>query len=344
MDGRLHVYDPKPSRGLTLFEYKLHLQHTRPATNVLLFIGGMFDNYLQPTYTSDLARTITASGRWSMMHVQLSSAGTQFGTGSLDKDIEQIGAAVKWIRDYVGRERQGSDHAVNVVLMGHSTGCQDAMHYLIAPGTRPAVQGVILQAPVSDREALLDTVRSKPHLKTVYDDLVRIAEAIPDSERNWTLLPLSSTKNFWGPVPMTASRFLSLASPRSPDTPGGPDELFSSDLSDRFLRDTFGKNLHTTREERGGQILILISGADEHMPASIDKEILLRRWTDAFDDGKKMDVHPASAVVKGAKHDVGTDEKVRKDFLDRVQRYLEDVVGTGDDGVEGLVEGIRGKI
>jgi hypothetical protein len=37
--------------------------------------------------------------------------------------------------------------------MGHSTGCQDIMTYLLSDPPLTPINGVILQAPVSDREA-----------------------------------------------------------------------------------------------------------------------------------------------------------------------------------------------
>lgn len=45
-----------------------------------------------------------------------------------------------------------------VVVMGHSTGSQDVIHYLSSPQSdderRPEVDGGIMQAPASDREGL----------------------------------------------------------------------------------------------------------------------------------------------------------------------------------------------
>lgn len=43
------------------------------------------------------------------------------------------------------------------MLLGHSTGCQDVMEYLTGIGheKRPAIDGAIIQAPASDREAIV---------------------------------------------------------------------------------------------------------------------------------------------------------------------------------------------
>jgi hypothetical protein len=53
--------------------------------------------------------------------------------------------------------REGTAGKSTIVLMGHSTGTQDIMTYLLTPHPHPptiAINGAILQAPVSDRQAL----------------------------------------------------------------------------------------------------------------------------------------------------------------------------------------------
>lgn len=42
----------------------------------------------------------------------------------------------------------------DILLIGHSTGCQDALFYMRHGEHRSDVRGVVLQAPVSDREYL----------------------------------------------------------------------------------------------------------------------------------------------------------------------------------------------
>jgi len=48
-----------------------------------------------------------------------------------------------------------------IVLMGSSTGCQDVMEYLTGANAakRPRIDGGILQAPVSDREAIIMSMK-----------------------------------------------------------------------------------------------------------------------------------------------------------------------------------------
>lgn len=102
MDVRLHTYHP--TRSLLLLEY-IPTSTSTPRSklsqppNVLLFIGGMYDNFRSPLYVDDIAAlfpsdvadptdaTESVGQRWSVFHVQLSSAGRAFGIGGLDRDV-----------------------------------------------------------------------------------------------------------------------------------------------------------------------------------------------------------------------------------------------------------------
>jgi pimeloyl-ACP methyl ester carboxylesterase len=68
------------------------------------------------------------------------SAYTAFGQTSLDTDVADLAALVAHLRSTTR----------TVVIMGHSTGSQDVLHYLTR--SRTPVEGGIMQAPVSDRE------------------------------------------------------------------------------------------------------------------------------------------------------------------------------------------------
>ena len=104
MDVRLHTYHP--TRVLLLLEYiPTSTSTSTPKStlsqppNVLLFIGGMYDNFRSPRYVDDIAklfpRDVAGIGgvgddvaqKWSVFHVQLSSAGRAFGIGGLDRDV-----------------------------------------------------------------------------------------------------------------------------------------------------------------------------------------------------------------------------------------------------------------
>lgn len=90
----------------------------------------------------------------------------------------------------------GSD-ADSFLLIGHSTGCQDAVFYMKhgRPDLRKRVVGVVLQAPVSDREQL-ETLPGT-------EGFVKEARARGGGGE---LMPVEVTD-----APITAARFLSLA-------------------------------------------------------------------------------------------------------------------------------------
>ena len=79
MEGILHAYIKKPA--LNLFEYTPRhptTSSTLPTTppNILLFIGGLYDNFSSPPYLIDLAQLFPRHNdqQWALKHVQLSSA------------------------------------------------------------------------------------------------------------------------------------------------------------------------------------------------------------------------------------------------------------------------------
>lgn len=97
--------------------------------------------------------------------------------------------------------------------MGHSTGSQDILHYLYRPNPhtsalafdpslqhvkRPVLDGAIMQAPVSDREAVLSVLkdgfdeRSASELQAVYYQIKAIAKdaALREDQSIDTILPV----------------------------------------------------------------------------------------------------------------------------------------------------------
>lgn len=226
-----------------------------------------------------------------------------------------------------------------MVIMGHSTGSQDVLHYLHAPNpfphdpkfekglqhlTRPQVDGAIMQAPVSDREAVLNTVRGSNEARGAYDQLVDYATRQPfTSGKTETILQphLLKLVGLAADVPVSSRRFLSLVSPESPEKPA-EDDLFSSDLKDQRLKETFG-----AVADRGllrSTLLVLYSGSDDFAPAWIDKEGLMRRWEEATNEGGKNRWNANSGVIPGASHNIK--DQGQDDLVARVTRYLDDVL------------------
>jgi hypothetical protein len=224
--------------------------------------------------------------------------------------------------------------------MGHSTGSQDVLRYLHAPNplpqtdydiglhyiVRPELDGAIMQAPVSDREAILATVKSahdQSEAQRAYDKIVDSAKTqLCTADGSDSILSMNTlaTVGLPGDAPITARRFLSLASPDSPANPSEED-LFSSDLSDKRLEETFGAI--GSRAILQSKLCVLYSGSDEYCPSWVNKEALMGRWKQATEaGGAKWDAE-TSGIVPGASHNV--QDEGQQDLIDRVVRYLKSI-------------------
>ncbi|KAJ5386384.1 hypothetical protein N7509_008925 [Penicillium cosmopolitanum] len=341
---------PSPDRGLShrgvLHEYAPRLvafEFTQPASvnkpNSLIFVGGLTDGFCTVPYVSKLAEALEPTD-WSVFSILLSSSYNGFGVGSLDKDVEEIGHCVRYIRDLKASRQPGApSKSAKIVVMGHSTGSQDVLHYIHAPNplpkpefdiglehiVRPELDGAIMQAPVSDREAVLAIMKSATNpseVRGAFDQLVSSAKKQPWTEEgNDTLLPMNMTAKLGlpGDAPLSARRFLSLTSPDSPASPS-QDDLFSSDLSDKRHQETFGAV--GSRGILQSKLLALYSGSDEWCPAWVDKEKLMQRWKQALEAGGASWAEQ-SGIVPGASHNVR--DEGQRDLIDRVLGYLESI-------------------
>lgn len=282
---------------------------------------------------------------WTIFSLIPSSAYGGWGMGRLGSDIDEMAQAVKYIREY----KEPQFGAGKVVIMGHSTGSQDVMHYLSCPNPRPAhpvldpnytpltrvpVDGAIMQAPVSDREGILwvvkcGTARDSPEaMRELYNKAVEDARS-KTFEKDYpvdTLVPLSVTGRIGYPTtaPVSSRRFLSLVSPDSPEKPE-EDDLFSSDLSDEQLKQTFG--VVGARGLLNQKLLVLYSGRDQSVPPWVSKEGLLKRWHAAIDAGGRQFWDPRSMVIPNASHALSDLDQAepRRILVDRVTSYLEDI-------------------
>ncbi|KAH2716043.1 hypothetical protein KXV24_006242 [Aspergillus fumigatus] len=313
--GTLHEYAPK----LVAFEFTTS---TSRKPHSLIFIGGLTDGLCTVPYVAPLAAALEPTD-WSVFQAQLSSSFGGWGIGSLDKDVEEIAKCIDFVRSLKASSASGSASAPGkIVIMGHSTGSQDVLHYLYTQGDRPVVDGAILQAPVSDREAMLAEMR-KPgdvgaEAKGSWEQLVSLARQAPVGDY---ILPLNlSSKVGLPPDPVSARRFLSLASPDSPDRPA-EDDLFSSDLTDQRLRETFGAV--ATRGLLRSKLLVLYSGNDEFAAPWVDKKALMARWREATEALKPGTWDQNSGVIPGASHNVK--DQGQADLTERVTRYLKSI-------------------
>lgn len=262
----------------------------------------------------------------------------------MDRDTNEVAECINYVKEYKTNQ-YGS--AGKVVLMGHSTGSQNVLHYLHRPNPhsrslkfdpelknilRPAVDGAIMQAPISDREAILYVKRdgfmgkTSEELEAVYEKLITMAkEAV--AQNQWdTMLPIWMTSQFGYPsnTPVSCRRFLSLVSPESPCQPG-EDDLFSSDLSDDHLRSTFGiiRKQNLLRHK----LLVLYSGADQAVPDWVDKENLLKRWESIANEGGRDIWDTQSGLIPNASHALSNDDQADpRAFLNgKVLNYIQTV-------------------
>ena len=184
------------------------------------------------------------------------------------------------------------------------------MEYLVGPGyeTRPPIDGGILQAPVSDREAILKELDPQ-----VYEESCKVAQDMVDAGDSEEIMSRKVTKGLFAPAPVSAYRWLSLASPNH----NGDDDYFSSDLSDEQLKKTFG-NLPAR-----SPLCILFSGNDEYIPKSLDKGALIQKWTSFVKEGDGKVDEKQSGVVAGASHNLaGNPEEIVNDLVTRVVGFL----------------------
>lgn len=333
--------DDVQTETLTTFEFTSDTAAPQP--NSVLFIGGLGDGLATTEYLADVAAALKQTS-WSIFSVTLSSAYQGWGFGHLDRDTDEIARCVEYIRDY--KKAKFGEGCDKVVLMGHSTGSQCVLHYLSRPNPhttkpafdpslehveRPVVNGAIMQAPVSDREAVQWVIkmgflgRTPVELQATYDRLVAMARAaLRRDESTDTMLPISLTSQFGYPsnTPVSCRRFLSLVSPDSPESPS-EDDLFSSDLADEQHAKTFGAvRQNGLLQDR--ELLVFTSGADASIPDWVDKEFQLSRWQRAADAGGKAIWDTNSCVIPNASHALSNDDQAepRRILIQKVLTYL----------------------
>ncbi|KAI2851993.1 hypothetical protein CBS147343_9775 [Aspergillus niger] len=356
LPGILHHF----TETLVTFEYTT----TTPSLSqphTLLFVGGLGDGLATTSYMADLARALHSTP-WSLFTLNLTSSYQSWGLGHLDRDTDEIAQCIRYIKDYKA-DKYGSASAAGskIVLMGHSTGSQCVMHYLTRPNphtTKPPfdkylehverlpLDGAIMQAPVSDREAILWVLengfggRSSAECKAVYEKLVGMAreaeeKRIREGGEFDVILPIELT-SFAYPAntPLSARRLLSLVSPDAPGNPG-EDDMFSSDLGPEQLEKTFGKVKSGGLLAGKAKLMVLYSGKDQSVPDWVDKEALLRKWRGIANagcaKGEEVWDDEHTAVIPGASHALSNDDQAepRRFLVDKVMGYLKTVVNVG---------------
>ncbi|OAR05936.1 hypothetical protein LLEC1_03700 [Akanthomyces lecanii] len=241
------------------------------AKNAIVFIGGLFDGPHTVSYTQIVGNYVEEAKDldFSIFEIRMRSSFIGFGTSSLKKDVEDISALVTYLRS-IGREK--------VVLFGHSTGCQDCMEYADYEkhGNSP-VDGFIMQAPVSDREALKKDFSN-------FDELLAVSEKmIADGQETEYVSAKVMPRGF--DVPITAYRLHSLIAK------GGDDDFFSSDFDEATRKKLWGRFTNP--------VLVLHSEEDEYVPVHVSQDTLRKLYREA-----SAQVSPLSGSIPDAGHTV----------------------------------------
>ncbi|KAL4457642.1 hypothetical protein ABPG75_012507 [Micractinium tetrahymenae] len=289
MEGTLFRYGPAAAN--VAFMSGRHPRH-------VVLVGGLTDGLLFAKYCRPLAAKLEAA-RWSLVQALLSSSHAGYGTASLDQDAEELHQLACHLRAEYGSQ--------GVVLVGHSTGCQDAVRYCqryrgtsaagaagptavssaaagaanlgsvaaaAAAQAAPPLLGAVLQAPVSDVEWLATQPDTAERLAAAR----RLAAEGRGEEIAFRAFDVDG-------APMAARRWLSLAEP------GGDDDMFSRSLTDAQLAATYGPMA-------GLPTLLLLSGAEEYIPEGTAEQYraMGARLAEAIGSSARLE------VVEGALH------------------------------------------
>uniref|UniRef100_A0A383WQ17 AB hydrolase-1 domain-containing protein n=1 Tax=Tetradesmus obliquus TaxID=3088 RepID=A0A383WQ17_TETOB len=236
MQGTLFKYGPGSAH--VAFKSPATAQHPRCLGQLhLVLVGGLTDGLLFAPYREQLAAAAGGLG-WSLVQAQLTSSYQGWGLSTLDQDASELRLLAQCLAE---------QHECSAwVLMGHSTGCQDAVRYVQRyRSDNSKLAGVILQAPVSDREYL--------SMYPSWGQQLQQAQAMAADGRADDVL---CRVREWDSAALTARRFLSLY------CAGGDDDMFSTDLTLQQLQGIFGP-LH------GLPCCIIQSAADEAVPQEL---------------------------------------------------------------------------
>jgi hypothetical protein len=304
MEGFLHVYDE--SKRLIVFETPIQHSKLLAVPSYVLYIGGMTDGPMSSQYLTPLAAACSAAG-WALLQPVLSSSYRGYGTGSLATDAVEVESILK---HFLERDRKkdaashtsasasasagdvksagaGSSPAVSsrFVLLRFSTGAQIAVTFMASAPSKGTVCGLILQSAVSDRDYAMASAPAAT-LSALSKARQLIASGQGDS-----ILP---DRDGCGAA-VSAERFVSL------NARLGADDLFSADLTDGELTARLG----TPIVVRGAGVspaptLLVVSGADEFVPKSVDATALAQRFAaiiNAVDAGQCAASSAAAATA-----------------------------------------------
>ena len=232
MHGNLFAYD---------FEYKLVAfeSGSLSSSRCLILLGGLTDGLLSLPYVERLSTKLESLSKpYSLIQPLLRSSNLQYGWHTIDHDIQDLQKLI----DYLVNNRNDLQ---SIILMGHSTGCQDIIHYLRQGKIDSKISQVILQGPVSDRQYLSQLSSTKDQLNYCYQNKDNLNEWLP---------------RYLHDPPLTIQRCLSFNQINS------IEDLFSSDLNDQQIKDIY-QNIQIP-------IIWIWSKQDEYVPDDIKDQVI----------------------------------------------------------------------
>ncbi|GJQ13936.1 hypothetical protein GpartN1_g5727.t1 [Galdieria partita] len=252
---------------------------------MVIFIAGLTDGLFSPRYFGPMAMAFHAQGVTCVQPI-LSSSYNGFGTSSLDQDVAELDTLIDFLSQHY--------HPHCIFLIGHSTGCQDAVTFFRKGRNATLIRGIVLQAPVSDRDFLQSLPRAQERLEK--------ARSICTTQGPETLL---NGELFTSVFPvLTARRFLSLAERL------GDDDMFSYDLSDEELQSRL-------RHMRNVPTLAIFSEKDEAVPKHISYPELSKRLCNVMG--------ATGYMLANANHAVNNSEECTRELIEQVVQFIDKV-------------------
>ncbi|KAL6071493.1 Fusarinine C esterase sidJ [Balamuthia mandrillaris] len=306
----------------TLFQYLpgrrlVAFQSGAATTNkkYVVFLGGLTDSFLCLPYLVPLSESLQALG-WCLVQAQLSSSGLGYGIQSLQTDAEELDALLRYLlsrhSQSGGAKEEEEEAPPTIVLLGHSTGCQDCIYFLQQHqhSSRRLVRGVILQAPVSDRE-YMQTLPSTSENKALAERMLR-------EGKEEELMPRGTDPTG---APICARRYHSLVGRMT------CDDMFSSDFTEEERRLKLAiPSLDEGEDEREDEkkkwppkFLLVCSMKDEYVPECVDKRKLVDEMCRALPQGSE------GFYIEDADHALSSLD-AQQQFLSRVTCFLQNIV------------------
>jgi alpha-beta hydrolase superfamily lysophospholipase len=289
LSGQLFLY----AQGRAAFETTIAGGGAELSSNKCILLGGLSDGLLPVPYTQRLADACQEHD-WSLVQPILSSSYLGFGHGSLQRDCEELQELVRYLTEY----RNGKEFA----LVGHSTGCQDAVYFLKHADSelRSKFRMVALQAPVSDRGGVEN--------RKGFSEKLAHAQTLVQGGKGQEMLPRS---HHWAPI--TAQRFVDL------HEKGGADDFFSSDFTDVELAERLG---HVGTHDNLN-MLVVFSGSDEYVPSHVDSVALTDRLVEAMNSNCSHDKRVAESLyLETGNHNLSEGPNDSQTFVDRISDIL----------------------